>query len=60
MQKLAVQNLSERTPSRFVEWFFESHPAIEKRIMAAEAWEKGRQERGLELQMKSKSRSLGG
>src|SRR5271169_2121075 len=39
MQKLADQNLAERTPSRFVEWFFESHPSIYKRITAAEAWE---------------------
>jgi Zn-dependent protease with chaperone function len=38
MQKLAEQNLSERAPSRFVEWFFESHPSIQKRIAAAEAW----------------------
>src|SRR5664279_5389150 len=43
MQKLADQNLSERTPSRFVEWFFESHPSIQKRITAAEVWDKGRQ-----------------
>ena len=43
MQKLADQNLAERTPSRFVEWFFESHPSIHKRIAAAEAWTKGRQ-----------------
>ena len=38
MNKLAAQNLAERTPSRFVEWFFHSHPAISKRISAAEAW----------------------
>jgi len=38
MQKLADQNLAERTPSRFVEWFFESHPSIHKRIAAAKAW----------------------
>ena len=43
MQKLAAQNLSERTPSRFVEWFFESHPSIQKRITAAEAWAKSHQ-----------------
>jgi STE24 endopeptidase len=42
MQKLADQNLSERTPSRFVEWFFESHPAIGKRVAAAEAWARSR------------------
>ena len=43
MTKLADQNLAERTPSRFVEWFFESHPSIHKRIAAAEAWAKARQ-----------------
>jgi STE24 endopeptidase len=43
MSKLADQNLAERTPSRFVEWFFESHPSIQKRIAAAEAWAQSRQ-----------------
>src|SRR6266853_847214 len=38
MNKLADQNLAERTPSRFVEWFFHSHPAIAKRIAGAEDW----------------------
>jgi STE24 endopeptidase len=38
MNKLAAQNLAERTPSRFVEWFFHSHPAISRRVEAAEAW----------------------
>ncbi len=38
MNKLADQNLAERTPSRFVEFFFHSHPAISKRIAAARAW----------------------
>src|SRR5712691_2173816 len=38
MNKLAEQNLAERTPSRFVEWFFHSHPAIARRIAAAENW----------------------
>ena len=38
MNKLAEQNLAERTPSRFVEWFFHSHPAISKRVSAAESW----------------------
>ncbi len=46
MQKLAEQNLSERTPSRFVEWFFESHPSVQKRITAAEAWARSRQPAG--------------
>jgi STE24 endopeptidase len=40
MNKLATQNLAERSPSRFVEFFFHSHPAIAKRIAAAEAWGK--------------------
>ncbi len=38
MNKLAEQNLAERTPSRFVEWFFHSHPAISRRLAAAAAW----------------------
>ena len=35
MNKLADQNLAERTPSRLVEVLFHSHPAISKRIAAA-------------------------
>jgi STE24 endopeptidase len=38
MNKLAQQNLAERTPSKWVEWFFHSHPAISRRVAAAEAW----------------------
>src|SRR5580692_3621521 len=38
MNKLALQNLAERTPSKWVEWLFHSHPAIAKRVAAAEAW----------------------
>jgi STE24 endopeptidase len=40
MNKLAEQNLAERMPSRFVEWFFHSHPAISHRLQAAQAWAK--------------------
>lgn len=40
MNKLAEQNLAERTPSRWVEWWFHSHPAIARRISAAENWAK--------------------
>jgi len=40
MNKLAEQNLAEKTPSRWVEWLLYSHPAIGKRVAAAEAWEK--------------------
>src|SRR6266849_8476754 len=40
MNKLADQNLAERSPSKWVEWFFHSHPPISKRVAAAEAWEK--------------------
>jgi STE24 endopeptidase len=38
MNKLAEQNLAEKTPSKFVEWFFHSHPAISRRVAAAHAW----------------------
>jgi STE24 endopeptidase len=40
MNKLAAQNLAERQPSKWVEWFFHSHPAIWRRIAAAQAWSK--------------------
>src|SRR6266566_184538 len=40
MNKLAEQNLSERTPSRWVEWWFHSHPAVARRVAAAESWER--------------------
>lgn len=38
MNKLADQNLAERTPSKWIAWFFHSHPAISHRVEAAEAW----------------------
>lgn len=38
MNKLAEQNLAERTPSKWVELLFHSHPAISRRVAAAEAW----------------------
>jgi STE24 endopeptidase len=38
MNKLAEQNLAERTPSKWVEWFFHSHPAISRRLVAAQEW----------------------
>jgi STE24 endopeptidase len=38
MNKLAEQNLAERTPSKWVEWFFHSHPAISRRLAAAKKW----------------------
>jgi STE24 endopeptidase len=38
MNKLAQQNLAERTPARWIEVLFHSHPAIAKRVAAAEAW----------------------
>jgi len=38
MNKLAKQNLAERTPSKWIELLFHSHPAISKRVAAAEAW----------------------
>jgi STE24 endopeptidase len=45
MNKLAEQNLAERNPSRFVEWFFHSHPAISRRVAAAESFRKKAQSR---------------
>src|SRR5579864_3243389 len=38
MNKLAEQNLAERTPSKWVEWFFHSNPAISRRLAAAKEW----------------------
>ena len=40
MNKLAAQNMAERTPASWVEWWFHSHPAIARRVTAAEAWAK--------------------
>lgn len=40
MNKLADQNLAERTPSKWVEWLFHSHPSISRRLEAAEEWGK--------------------
>ncbi len=44
MQKLADQNLAERSPNKFVEWLFHSHPSIGRRVAAAEAWASGTQQ----------------
>jgi STE24 endopeptidase len=38
MNKLAVQNLAERVPARWVEILFHSHPSTSRRIEAAERW----------------------
>jgi STE24 endopeptidase len=40
MNKLARQNLAERTPSRWIELLFHSHPAISRRVAAAEEWDR--------------------
>jgi STE24 endopeptidase len=42
IDKLAVQNLAEREPSRIVEMLFHSHPPVAKRIAAAEKWANGK------------------
>lgn len=44
MNKLAEQNLAERTPSKWVEWWFYSHPSIARRVAAAEGWAKANPE----------------
>lgn len=46
MEKLCEQNLAEREPSPVVEWFFHSHPAISKRVAAAEAWARSQRAAG--------------
>lgn len=38
MNKLAQQNLAERAPSKWIEVLFHSHPAISRRVAAAEEW----------------------
>jgi STE24 endopeptidase len=38
MNKLADQNLAERAPAKWVEWFFHSHPSISRRLAAATEW----------------------
>jgi STE24 endopeptidase len=38
MNKLGEQNLSQKTPNRFVEFVFHSHPSIQHRIDNANAW----------------------
>jgi Zn-dependent protease with chaperone function len=40
MNKLARQNLAERTPSKWIEVLFHSHPAISRRVAAAEEWDR--------------------
>lgn len=42
MNKLSQQNLSERTPPRWIEVLFHSHPAVSKRVAAAEAYARSR------------------
>ncbi len=44
MNKLAQQNLSEKSPSPWVEWLLHSHPAVTKRVSAAEQWAKSERE----------------
>jgi STE24 endopeptidase len=34
LQKLNDQNLGDKDPNPFVEWFFYSHPSVKKRIAA--------------------------
>jgi STE24 endopeptidase len=37
LEKLTEQNLGDREPHPFVEWFFYSHPSIKNRIDALES-----------------------
>jgi STE24 endopeptidase len=43
MNKLAEQNLAEKTPSKWIEFLFHSHPSISRRLAAAQAWGKAQQ-----------------
>ena len=38
MEKLAFQNLSDREPNRFVEFWFHSHPSVKRRIEMGEKY----------------------
>src|SRR5258708_13177807 len=38
MNKLAQQNLAERTPAKLIDGLFHSHPAVSGRASAAESW----------------------
>jgi STE24 endopeptidase len=38
MRRLAVQNLAEDHPSKFIQWLFYSHPPIAERIASAQAF----------------------
>lgn len=49
MNRLAQQNLAERTPSKWVEILFHSHPAISRRVAAAEAWGRAAKTTGLSV-----------
>ncbi len=40
MNKVAQQNLAERTPAKWIEVLFHSHPATSKRVAAAQEWER--------------------
>jgi STE24 endopeptidase len=42
MNKLSEQNLSERIPPRWIEILFHSHPAVSRRIAAAESFARSR------------------
>jgi len=39
MEKLARLSLADRSPNRFIEFFFHDHPPIEKRIKMARQWQ---------------------
>ena len=42
MRRLGAQNLAEDHPSKFVQWFFYSHPPVRERIESAQAFGGGR------------------
>lgn len=38
MEKLAEQNLADKTPNKIIEYLFHSHPSIQKRIVSAQTY----------------------
>ncbi|QQS38234.1 MAG: M48 family metallopeptidase [Ignavibacteriales bacterium] len=53
LNKLSEQNLGDKQPHPFVEWFFYSHPSIEKRIKAIKEFAGTNNYRNTELAGKS-------
>jgi STE24 endopeptidase len=51
LEKLTEQNLADKDPHPFVEWFFYSHPSIKNRIEAIRKFNRLNTESGNELNL---------